>query len=447
MNANSPEDAAEPVFQDPARDRLSETVELCDQDFAVVGDSDFVDPPDSGDRRGRVRQRVRLPGPGFWESVGWMGGLLILHIGIGLVVVAISAVMFFSKGGFGQAVPLPDTPAEAEVSVDPLTDNSPADGEEAKPAEPAVADANPPVNSPSDPAAQFVAQMSAEMKRAMPALLGLTGIVTCLYGWVLCRYRLGKENFQALGWRLPSAHQLVAVGLLVIPLSALCTSIQTAGFKLFPGSMSEMQNLFDGIRDLPFPLLVLILALLPALGEELLFRGLIGRGLLARFGLPVGMVITSILFGLMHINPAQVLGVIPLGLAMHFVYVTTRSFWGPVLLHFLNNSLAAVMLQFGDKLPLKNLDDPDLGLPLGVLTMATAAVCGLTGWLWQTRVEFRGANGDLYPVDGADCGVPIDAEDYTRDTSLPYWWQVAASLSGIAGLIYVASNAPPVMRH
>jgi len=40
------------------------------------------------------------------------------------------------------------------------------------------------------------------------------------------------------------------------------------------------------------------------------------------------MLITSVLFGIMHVNPAQAIGVMPLGLAMHFVYLTTRSFWG-----------------------------------------------------------------------------------------------------------------------
>ncbi len=64
--------------------------------------------------------------------------------------------------------------------------------------------------------------------------------------------------------------------------------------------------------------LIVAFAVAPALGEELVFRGVIGRGLIARWGLPAGVLITSVMFAAIHVHPAHVVGVIPVGIAMHF---------------------------------------------------------------------------------------------------------------------------------
>lgn len=92
----------------------------------------------------------------------------------------------------------------------------------------------------------------------------------------------------------------------------------------------------------PLPVMVLVIAVAPALAEELLFRGLIGRGLVARWGVVGGVAITSALFAAVHFHPVHALAVLPIGIVLHYVYLTTRSFWGPVLLHFLNNAWATV---------------------------------------------------------------------------------------------------------
>src|SRR5205085_9678359 len=115
---------------------------------------------------------------------------------------------------------------------------------------------------------------------------------------------------------------------------------------------------------------VLVMAVLPALGEELIFRGLIGRGLLARWGVVAGVLWTSVLFGLVHLNPAQAIAVIPIGVILHFVYLTTGSFWAPVLLHFLNNAFAAVMLKYGEQLPLGRVMDSEAPVPLELLVVS-----------------------------------------------------------------------------
>ncbi len=79
--------------------------------------------------------------------------------------------------------------------------------------------------------------------------------------------------------------------------------------------------------------------LLPAAGEEVFFRGFLGRGLVARHGALLGVLFTSILFALAHVHPVQVCGTFMLGIALHLVFLCTKSLAAPVLLHALNNAL------------------------------------------------------------------------------------------------------------
>jgi len=158
-----------------------------------------------------------------------------------------------------------------------------------------------------------------------------------------------------------------------------------------------MKGMTESFAGAPVWLSVLVIGMGPAVAEELVFRGFIGRGLVGRRGLVPGMVITSILFGLMHIHPVQALGVIPLGFALHFVYFTTRSLWAPMTLHFLNNSLSVLWVQLGvEGTRLDRLVEEDSDLPLHILVVSVAMVVSIALILWQTRVQYISSDGSAW---------------------------------------------------
>ncbi len=67
------------------------------------------------------------------------------------------------------------------------------------------------------------------------------------------------------------------------------------------------------------------LAVVAPLTEELLFRGLILRGFLSRYSTLTAVVVSSILFALMHLNPWQMTTALVLGLQFGWWFVRTRS--------------------------------------------------------------------------------------------------------------------------
>ncbi|MFP4555401.1 MAG: CPBP family intramembrane glutamic endopeptidase [Bacteroidales bacterium] len=84
-----------------------------------------------------------------------------------------------------------------------------------------------------------------------------------------------------------------------------------------------------------------VVAVLPAIGEELLFRSVLQKYFCRLTGnVLVGIIITSLVFSAIHL---QFLGFFPrflLGMMFGYLYVWTGSIWAPIAVHFTNNGLA-----------------------------------------------------------------------------------------------------------
>jgi len=105
-----------------------------------------------------------------------------------------------------------------------------------------------------------------------------------------------------------------------------------------------MEYAIASFSNWPWGLGVLIFGVGPALGEELWCRGFLGRGLIANHGVVKGVLLSSLLFGIMHVEPRQVAYATVLGVILHCVYLWTRSLFMPMLLHFMNNSLSMIQI-------------------------------------------------------------------------------------------------------
>ena len=84
------------------------------------------------------------------------------------------------------------------------------------------------------------------------------------------------------------------------------------------------------------------LALMTALGEEIVFRGVIQPF--------AGLFVTSFLFGLMHVGPGGVLSAWSLwamiaGALLGWMFDATHSLWPPILAHFLVNFVSIMSLR------------------------------------------------------------------------------------------------------
>ena len=243
--------------------------------------------------------------------------------------------------------------------------------------------------------------------------------------------RYWGRTFTELNLSRPELKHVAIVVAGTLPLS-YCVSAYSMpiqwGWNLiaeqFPGlkwldQLSAMEMVKDMASTTSLPMMILVLAVLPAIGEELVFRGAIGRVLIASLGLWGGVALTSFLFGWIHVHPVHALSVVPLGIAIHLVYLWTRSFWMPMLLHFVNNCWASVTAQFGTTDPLQQGTSVTLIDLVGIVS-ALIAVTALMIALSQSRVRFIRPDGSewtspRYPLHvpttsaACRCSAPISA--------------------------------------
>ncbi|MHB1177620.1 MAG: CPBP family intramembrane glutamic endopeptidase [Daejeonella sp.] len=133
-----------------------------------------------------------------------------------------------------------------------------------------------------------------------------------------------------------------------------------------------------------------MLAVIPAIGEEFIFRGCLQK-IFARWtgNKHAAIWITAIIFSAIHI---QFYGFIPrmlLGALFGYLLVWSGSLWIPMLAHFMNNSIAVVTAYVYQQrgISLDRLDDPD-PLPALVYVISLLACSGLLWVFYTTSLKY-----------------------------------------------------------
>lgn len=86
---------------------------------------------------------------------------------------------------------------------------------------------------------------------------------------------------------------------------------------------------------------IISIAIIPAVFEELIFRKTLCDAL-SPYGPKTAIIVTAILFSLMHTNFSRILHTFVMGLFCAWLYIGTKNIKIPMLLHFLNNLLAGI---------------------------------------------------------------------------------------------------------
>ncbi|MCZ6539880.1 MAG: CPBP family intramembrane metalloprotease [Chloroflexi bacterium] len=94
-------------------------------------------------------------------------------------------------------------------------------------------------------------------------------------------------------------------------------------------------------------LTILLVAVAGPVAEEIFFRGFVLNGLLKRFGVGRALLLSSLLFGLFHIDPGAIVPTFALGIVLGWVYLKTGSIWPAMFVHALHNTVAVLIVRYG----------------------------------------------------------------------------------------------------
>lgn len=182
-------------------------------------------------------------------------------------------------------------------------------------------------------------------------------------------WKAGYISTQKATWSPVSVPYLTCSGLAIL----------TGGFLV--STLMGVLDWIPNIMEQSFDILqsdwggVLAIAIVGPVLEELLFRGAITKALLQQYNPTKAILFSAFLFGVFHINPAQILPAFLIGILLAWTYYKTESLIPCIFMHILNNSLAVYLsIQYPET---ENMDDLISGTPY--LIVLSGAILLLAG--------------------------------------------------------------------
>ena len=181
-----------------------------------------------------------------------------------------------------------------------------------------------------------------------------------------------KEVFSLRLPKIKSFFGAIILGIGGICLNLVISSLLSMAFPSDSEGLNEQYlQILDGVSFVPG---VLLMALLPAVCEELMYRGYMFTAFKSRMSIPKAIIIVSLLFGISHMSMIKILPTALLGVALAYMVYKSGSIVTSVLIHFLNNAFAVFTLYYGDKVSFFN--DETLAIPT-LVTMFVIALIGI----------------------------------------------------------------------
>lgn len=157
-------------------------------------------------------------------------------------------------------------------------------------------------------------------------------------------FRLNPISFKNILWIMILAFAIQPVVMLFSLISGFFFSNDVGAF-------------IGSIMDTPYPILLLLIAVMPAITEEVTLRGIVLSGYDFK-NKWVASIVTGLLFGVFHLNAQQFLYAAILGMVLAYLVRITNSIFASVVMHFMINGLQ-VTLQKVISLFMENNVSPD----------------------------------------------------------------------------------------
>ena len=199
--------------------------------------------------------------------------------------------------------------------------------------------------------------------------IGLFLIPPIIYGMIASKKTFSKLSINRLG---KSINYLLIFVLMIVSIPILSWVIEVNAEMTLPEFMSGIEEwirlqeskaqratntflTYNGIGSLIY--ILILVAVVPAVGEELLFRGVLQKIFIQWTKSPHwGIWITAFLFSALHM---QFFGFLPrmlLGAVFGYVFLWSKSLWLPILGHFINNGSVVLLSYFAPNL----MEDSDV---------------------------------------------------------------------------------------
>lgn len=243
--------------------------------------------------------------------------------------------------------------------------------------------------------------VAAQIFLGEPGLLAAQIIFMALPA-VLYIYLRGYDLRRTFALATPDSRQVAGGLILLVGATQVAWFLAWLQSLVAPVPVEYLEMLAEMVTadSVPrFIWLLLLVALAPAVAEEVLFRGVLLSGLRSRVSPMAAVVLSGLIFGLFHIAPETGFRILPtawLGVVLAWVVVVTGSLPLAAFLHFMNNGAILTLMALPATRELV-MGSPDAAPPLILLPLALGAVVLGVVLLHPSPPGKGGPNPDVLP--------------------------------------------------
>ena len=210
-----------------------------------------------------------------------------------------------------------------------------------------------------------------------------------------------EHQMRALGFRkLTPPWWLIFIGVAIMFVSIPVTATLTTwneGMSL-GGAFSKLEDLIKNLEETAkvatekmlnvntiggLLLNLVIIALIPAIGEEMTFRGVLQQSLTRKMNPHIAIILSAAIFSFFHF---QFYGFLPrmfLGILLGYMFYITGSLWTSILMHFVNNGSAVALYYLGNKGIIEDAEHWGETQSTWIIAASAAITIGLFLWSWR----------------------------------------------------------------
>ncbi len=212
--------------------------------------------------------------------------------------------------------------------------------------------------------------------------------------WFVCRLQVNKQERNAF-LRFKANKRTILFTAIAL-LSIICIQ-PFVWFLGWINSLLPVPEFFDSLQfdsagllhdyitdDTAILLVLFHIAVVPAVCEEILFRGYVLRSFQESWGYIVAIIVSGIIFGAFHLQLAHLLPLAAIGILLGYLTWASESIIPAMAAHFLNNAGSVFLVRFYPNSEMANTTATTLP-PVSLVIISTAITALLLYFLHKNR--------------------------------------------------------------
>ena len=179
----------------------------------------------------------------------------------------------------------------------------------------------------------------------------LAHAITVLFCWAVVTHLRKQPFFASLGWNWAGHSPLYWLGVAVLIFVGILLANKFIFYRFLPEKKTPFDDLLQSGLHVRIALALLASFSAP-LVEEIVYRGVLFGGIRKRFSAVTTIIIVTLLFVGVHVPQywgawASIAGLLLLSVVLTIVRATSKTLLPCIVIHFINNAVASLVIVFG----------------------------------------------------------------------------------------------------